>query len=79
MTRNIVDEISHHRGIDVLDLPLREARREFEIHYFSRLLKIHDNNAKLVAHVAGVSREGTIYRKLSDLGLTPEIRRRTAP
>ncbi len=77
--KNIVDEISHCRGVDVLDMPLREARREFEIHYFSRLLKLHDNDAKAVAGAAGLSRQGTIFRKLSNLGLTPEIRRRSVP
>ncbi len=73
---NIVDEISERRGVNVLDLTLREARKEFEIHYFSRLLALHDGNAKVVAGIAGMSRQGTIFRKLNDLGLTPEVRKR---
>ena len=73
---NIVDEISKRRGVDVLGLTLREARREFEIHYFSRLLAIHEGNVKTVAEIAGMSSEGTIYRKLTSLGLPPDVRRR---
>lgn len=73
---NIIDAVQSARGVRIMDLTLREARREFEAHYFSRLLLLHSGNVPEVARVAGMCGQGSIFRKLVDLGLTPEVRRK---
>lgn len=77
MLTNIVDAVEKARGVEILDMTLRDARREFEAHYFSRLLLIHQGNVAKVAEISGISVSGAIYRKLTDLGLTPEVRRKS--
>lgn len=70
----LLREVNARRGVQVLNLPLRDARREFEAHYFSCLLEQCGGNAREAARLAGVS-EGAIYRKLRHIGLGPEVRR----
>lgn len=76
MATNIIDELKKRRGLNILDLTLRDARKEFEIHYFARLLRLHEGNVAKVGEIAGMSTSGAIYRKLTGLGLTPQIRRK---
>lgn len=60
------------------DLPLREAREQFERSYFEYLLKIHGGNVSRVAQQAGIERTH-LYRKLRTLDVDPkEIARQSA-
>ncbi len=52
------------------DLPLREAREQFERQYFETLLRRHAGSVNKVAQHAGVERTH-LYRKLRLLGLDP--------
>ncbi len=52
------------------DLPLREAREEFERSYLRQLLKACDGSVALVAERAGMERTN-LYRKLRALGIDP--------
>ena len=53
------------------DLPLREAREEFERSYLRQLLKSCDGSVALVAERAGMERTN-LYRKLRALGIDPK-------
>lgn len=53
------------------DLPLREAREQFERHYFQALLRRHEGSVNKVAQHAGVERTH-LYRKLRLLGIDPK-------
>jgi DNA-binding NtrC family response regulator len=53
------------------DLPLREAREEFERSYLRQLLKACDGSVALVAERAGMERTN-LYRKLRALGIDPK-------
>lgn len=52
------------------DLPLRQAREQFERTYFEHLLREHGGNVNQTAQHAGVERTH-LYRKLRALGLDP--------
>ena len=52
------------------DLPLREAREEFERNYLRQLLKACEGSVALVAERAGMERTN-LYRKLRALGIDP--------
>jgi DNA-binding NtrC family response regulator len=52
------------------DLPLREAREQFERQYFEALLRRHEGSVNKVAQHAGVERTH-LYRKLRLLGIDP--------
>jgi DNA-binding NtrC family response regulator len=52
------------------DLPLREAREQFERQYFETLLRRHEGSVNKVAQHAGVERTH-LYRKLRLLGIDP--------
>lgn len=52
------------------ELPLREAREQFERQYFETLLRRHDGSVNKVAQHAGVERTH-LYRKLRLLGIDP--------
>ena len=54
-------------AVDV-DLPLRQAREQFERRYFSELLNRLDGNVNQAAQHAGVERTH-LYRKLRALGI----------
>ncbi len=49
-------------------LPLREARRAFEMDYVARVLQSNDNNVTRAAEAMGISRVA-LQKKLKDLGL----------
>jgi len=53
------------------DMPLRQAREQFEKAYFIRLLKLHNGNVSKVAAQAGIERTH-LYRKLRALGVDPK-------
>ena len=50
------------------NLPIKQARNEFEKQYFEFHLKKNSNNISKVAEKAGLERT-TLYRKLKDLGI----------
>lgn len=50
------------------DLPLRQARTQFEREYFEQLLQANADNMGQMAHKAGIERTH-LYRKLRALGL----------
>ena len=54
-----------------VDLPLREARENFERRYFMELLARLDSNINQVAHHSGIERTH-LYRKLRALGIEPK-------
>ncbi len=53
------------------NLPLREAREQFEKLYFEHLLRIHNGSIVKVARQAGIERTH-LYRKLRSLGIDPK-------
>jgi DNA-binding NtrC family response regulator len=53
------------------DLPLRDAREQFEKQYLEQLLRSHDGNVSKVAQLAGLERTH-LYRKLRTLGIDPK-------
>ena len=54
--------------VDVMGLPLREAREAFERYYFEHHLRLDGGNMTRLAEKAGLERTH-LYRKLKDLGL----------
>jgi two-component system response regulator HydG len=52
-------------------LGYQEARRQFEVRYFTRLLDTHGGNVQRAAEAAGLHRT-TLYEKLAKMGLTPK-------
>ncbi len=54
-----------------LELPLRQAREQFERHYFEQLLRKYEGSVNKVAQHAGVERTH-LYRKLRALELDPK-------
>ena len=52
-------------------LGYQEARRQFEVRYFTRLLETHGGNVQRAAEAAGLHRT-TLYEKLAKMGLTPK-------
>lgn len=56
-----------------IDLPLREARENFERRYFIELLSRHDGNINQVAQHSGIERTH-LYRKLKSLGIETKKR-----
>jgi two-component system nitrogen regulation response regulator NtrX len=59
-----------------LDLPLREARDEFERVYFDHHLKKSGGNMSRVAEAVGLERTH-LYRKLKQLGISPDSQKGT--
>ena len=53
-----------------LDLPLRDAREQFEKHYFLHHIRREDGNMSRVADRVGLERTH-LYRKLKQLGIRP--------
>ena len=53
------------------ELPLRQAREQFERNYFESLLRRYEGSVNRVAQHAGVERTH-LYRKLRSLGLDPK-------
>lgn len=58
-------------NIPNLDLPLREAREQFEKHYLEYQLRLHHGNVSKVSQAAGIERTH-LYRKLRSLGIDPK-------
>ena len=65
-------KLSTDLDVDFLALPLREARREFERHYFAALIEQFDGKIVDVAKASGMCRYGSIWRKIRDLGLATD-------
>jgi two-component system, NtrC family, nitrogen regulation response regulator NtrX len=61
-----------------LDLPLREAREEFERQYFMHHIRREDGNMSRVAERVGLERTH-LYRKLKQLGVRPSSRGEDTP
>jgi len=62
-------EINHHSyNTSDFDLPIKEARNNFERIYFNYHLENNQHNIAKVAEKAGLERT-TLYRKLKDLGI----------
>ncbi|MCW9024219.1 MAG: sigma-54 dependent transcriptional regulator [Gammaproteobacteria bacterium] len=53
------------------ELPLRDAREQFEKQYLEQLLRSHEGNVSKVAQLAGLERTH-LYRKLRTLGIDPK-------
>ena len=56
-----------------LDMPLREAREQFERQYFLHHIRREDGNMSRVADRVGLERTH-LYRKLKQLGIRPSSR-----
>jgi len=56
-----------------LDMPLREAREQFERQYFMHHIRREDGNMSRVAERVGLERTH-LYRKLKQLGIRPSAR-----
>ena len=54
-----------------LDLPLRDAREQFEKHYLEYQLRLNNGSVSKVSQVAGIERTH-LYRKLRALGIDPK-------
>ena len=61
---------SESGGFD-FDLPLRQAREQFERAYIEYQLRIADGNVTQVAKAAGIERTH-LYRKMKALGINPK-------
>ncbi len=60
------------QGLEIdFNLPLREAREQFEKLYFEHLLRAHNGSIVKVARQAGIERTH-LYRKLRSLGIDPK-------
>jgi DNA-binding NtrC family response regulator len=53
-----------------LDLPLREAREQFDSLYFNYQMQKENGNISRIAEKAGIERTH-LYRKLKQLGIKP--------
>ena len=62
------DRDSSAMQMPMLDLPLREAREQFESLYFSHHMREENGNITRVAEKAGLERTH-LYRKLKQLGI----------
>mgnify|MGYP000657509604 CR=1 FL=1 len=62
--------MAHEAGID-FDLPLRQAREQFEKTYIEHQLQITAGNVSQVAKLAGIERTH-LYRKMKALGINPK-------
>jgi DNA-binding NtrC family response regulator len=58
-------------GSSMLDLPLREARDQFEKHYLNHHLEQSSGNISELAHKIGIERTH-LYRKLKGYGIKPK-------
>ena len=67
-TRSAV--MQHGSGID-FDLPLRQAREQFEKSYIEHQLRVTAGNVSQVAKLAGIERTH-LYRKMKALGINPK-------
>jgi DNA-binding NtrC family response regulator len=56
-----------------LDMPLREAREQFERQYFMHHIRREEGNMSRVADRVGLERTH-LYRKLKQLGIRPSSR-----
>jgi DNA-binding NtrC family response regulator len=65
--------VTHAVATPDTDLPLREARENFERRYFTELLARHDGNINQVAQHSGIERTH-LYRKLKSLGIDTKNR-----
>lgn len=74
--RNTAPESTPTRGRSwadlALNLPLREAREEFERAYFNHVLRLEGGNIAQVAKRTGLERTH-LYRKLRQLGISPTL------
>ena len=61
-----------------LDMPLREAREQFERQYFLHHIRREDGNMSRVADRVGLERTH-LYRKLKQLGIRPSSRGEDPP
>jgi DNA-binding NtrC family response regulator len=66
------DQPSAEVGVS-LDMPLREAREQFERQYFMHHIRREDGNMSRVAERVGLERTH-LYRKLKQLGIRPSSR-----
>lgn len=67
----ITSAITVTENIPGFNLPLREAREQFERSYFEYLLKVNGGNVSRVASQAGIERTH-LYRKLRALDVDPK-------
>ena len=67
----ISQTLNSNDSIANLDLPLRDAREQFEKHYLENQLRLNNGNVSKVAQVAGIERTH-LYRKLRALGIDPK-------
>lgn len=74
---DLKDSIPSHSGdwfSDILNLPIREARREFERRYLIENLHRHQDCVTSAARSAGLPRQN-YHRKMKQLGIPPTKRR----
>ncbi len=65
-----VSSVAQSAGFD-FDMPLRQAREQFEKSYLEYQLRLADGNVSQVAKVAGIERTH-LYRKMKALGVSPK-------
>ena len=63
------DEGADFQGMDWFDMPLREAREQFERQYLEEVLKRMENNVSAAARVAGINRQH-FYQKMRRHGMS---------
>ena len=61
------------KGLDVMALPLREARELFERHYLSSQISRFSGNISQTANFVGMERSA-LHRKLKSLQLNDEAK-----
>ncbi|MEQ8493805.1 MAG: helix-turn-helix domain-containing protein [Gammaproteobacteria bacterium] len=64
-------EATAHPAFPGFDLPLREAREQFEKAYLEHQLKAYNGSVSRVSERVGIERTH-LYRKLRSLGIDPK-------
>ena len=71
-TLGAVREVRHDAAVAEFELPLKEAREQFERAYLEYQLRKADGSVSKVASAAGIERTH-LYRKLRGLGIDPKL------
>ena len=71
-TLGAVPEVRHDATVAEFELPLKEAREQFERAYLEYQLRKADGSVSKVASAAGIERTH-LYRKLRGLGIDPKL------
>jgi two-component system nitrogen regulation response regulator NtrX len=74
ITVNSTNFLKQEYDLDIMSLPLREAREIFESRYLQRILDLFGNNISKTASFVGMERSA-LHRKLKLLGLNISTRK----